>query len=212
MANYCAFCSEKQGMLSSYAVTKDGSVICSKCAEERDLVETVSYGGGSSTQINRELIASLTLEEARHYVDEGKEKARQKLNNIVITTADLHFDYEVISPIFFQISNKGVFSSDFSKLREQYHRQLKNKKAIIGDSHLDLSVLWGQGMVSQALWSDAFYISLEEMKKRAVLIGADAIVGMKMDIDLDTNALQFFYMQMYGTAVRYKKTKASVQG
>ena len=32
---------------------------------------------------------------------------------------------------------------------------------------------------------------------------ADAIVGMRQDIDLDTAGWQFFYLQMYGTAVRY---------
>ncbi len=44
-------------------------------------------------------------------------------------------------------------------------------------------------------------MAVEELKKRALLLGADAIIGMRQDIDLDTSAFQYFYLQMYGTAV-----------
>jgi uncharacterized protein YbjQ (UPF0145 family) len=36
------------------------------------------------------------------------------------------------------------------------------------------------------------------------MLGADAVIGMRQDIDLDTNGFQFFYLQMYGTAVKFK--------
>ena len=45
---------------------------------------------------------------------------------------------------------------------------------------------------------------LEELKKRAARMGADAVIGMRQDIDLDTNAFTYFYLQMYGTAVKFK--------
>ena len=32
----------------------------------------------------------------------------------------------------------------------------------------------------------------------------NAIISMRQDIDLDTNSFQFFYLQMYGTAVKFK--------
>ncbi len=35
-------------------------------------------------------------------------------------------------------------------------------------------------------------------------MGANAIVGMRQDIDIDSNGFQYFYMQMYGTAVKLK--------
>ena len=37
------------------------------------------------------------------------------------------------------------------------------------------------------------------------MLGADAIIGMRQDIDLDTNQFQAFYLQMYGTAVKFKQ-------
>ena len=48
-----------------------------------------------------------------------------------------------------------------------------------------------------------FFVAVQELKKRAGLLGADAIIAMRQDIDLDTTAFQFFYLQMYGTAVKF---------
>ena len=46
-------------------------------------------------------------------------------------------------------------------------------------------------------------MGFQELKKRAALLGADAIVAMRQDIDLDTTSFQIFYLQMYGTAVKF---------
>jgi predicted RNA-binding Zn-ribbon protein involved in translation (DUF1610 family) len=48
-----------------------------------------------------------------------------------------------------------------------------------------------------------FFIAVEELKKRAAMLSADAIIGMRQDIDMDTSTFQFFYLQMYGTAVKF---------
>lgn len=37
-------------------------------------------------------------------------------------------------------------------------------------------------------------------------MGADAIIGMRQDIDMDTNGFAYFYLQMYGTAVKLRKS------
>lgn len=42
------------------------------------------------------------------------------------------------------------------------------------------------------------------MKKRAKRVGADAIICMRQDIDMDTNGFAYFYLQMYGTAVKFR--------
>jgi uncharacterized protein YbjQ (UPF0145 family) len=52
------------------------------------------------------------------------------------------------------------------------------------------------------LFDSAFFVAVEELKLRAARIGADAIVHMRQDIDMDTSGMQYFYLQMYGTAVR----------
>ena len=62
------------------------------------------------------------------------------------------------------------------------------------------------GPMSAGELTPEFFVAVQELKKRAALMGADAIVGMRQDIDLDTETFQFFYLQMYGTAVRFKPT------
>ena len=69
---------------------------------------------------------------------------------------------------------------------------------------MDLGWLYGEFSVGQNEFDKAFFIAVEELKKRAARMGADAVIGMRQDIDLDTNAFTYFYLQMYGTAVKFK--------
>lgn len=50
------------------------------------------------------------------------------VNNIIVTTGDLKRDYEVIGPVYFQVSNKGLFSSALSKLIKKYSDQIAKMK------------------------------------------------------------------------------------
>ncbi|MGH2396288.1 MAG: hypothetical protein ACRDF5_04130 [bacterium] len=40
--------------------------------------------------------------------------------DISVTTGDLKQDYQILGPVYFQVSNKGIFSSALSKLVKQY--------------------------------------------------------------------------------------------
>lgn len=137
----------------------------------------------------------------------AQEAADNAIRRIPVTTADIQTPYDVIGPLFFQTSNKGVFGSSFKTLWKQYLDELRERRAegLFSPQHADWGYFAGVGMsVGQNDFDDAFYIAVEEMKKKAAIIGADAIVGMRMDFDLDTNGYQYFYLQMYGTAVKYK--------
>ena len=137
---------------------------------------------------------------AREYLDRI-----QNATNILVTTCDLKRDYEIIRPVYFQISNKGIFSSSYSKLVQRYMNKIRTMKqeGIISNEKTDWGFLYGEWSVGQNDFEKAFYIATEELKIRAAKIGADAIIGMRQDIDLDTNGFAFFYLQMYGTAVKY---------
>jgi len=127
------------------------------------------------------------------------------MSDIIVTTGDLKRDYEVIGPVYFQVSNKGIFSSALSVLVTQYAKelqQLKNNGAL-SEERSDWGFLYGEYSVGQSDFEKAFYIAIQELKKRAAILHADAIISMRQDIDLDTNGFTFFYMQMYGTAVRF---------
>jgi len=125
--------------------------------------------------------------------------------NILVTTADVHKPYEIIGPVYFQVSNKGVFSSQLGKLKKQYEEELKTLKAAgqTGEKRNDWGALYGEFSVGQNDFDTAFFVAVEEIKKRAALLGADAVVGMSQDIDLDTQGFTYFYLQMCGTAVRF---------
>ncbi len=149
----------------------------------------------------------------RQAVDEAKQKAidderkrRERVNEIIVTTEDLNRDYEVIGPIYYQISNKGFFSSALSNLTKKYKQEIEELKSQgqLDKPRNDWGFLYGEFSVGQNDFDKAFFISVQEIKERAYALKADAIIGMKQDIDLDTNAFAYFYLQMYGTAVRFK--------
>jgi len=128
-------------------------------------------------------------------------------NDIIVTTVDLKKDYEVIGPVYFQVSNKGLFSSTLSKLVKKYSAEIANRKreGIMSGDRADWGFLYGEWSVGQSDFEKAFFVAVEEMKVRAKMLGADAVIGMRQDVDLDTNGFQYFYLQMYGTAVKFKR-------
>ena len=126
--------------------------------------------------------------------------------DIIVTTGDLRRDYEVLGPVYFQVSNKGIFSSALSKLIKQYTSELDDlkKQGQTSQQTFDWGFLYGEWSVGQSDFDKAFFISVKELQKRASMLGADAVICMRQDIDIDTNHFQYFYLQMYGTAVKYK--------
>lgn len=128
------------------------------------------------------------------------------MSEIIVTTCDLKQDYDVIGPVFYQISNKGIFSSKLSKMGKQYKEEIQQRQqtGVMNDEPLEWSSLLVEWGVGQNEFQTAFFIATEEIKKLAQKMGADAVIGMRQDIDIDTNGFTYFYLQMYGTAVRFK--------
>jgi hypothetical protein len=125
-------------------------------------------------------------------------------SDIIVTTGDLKQAYQVLGPVYFQVSNKGLFSSALSKLTKQYEAEIAQMKRQdqMDQDRMDWGFLYGEWSVGQSDFEQAFFVAVQELKKRAAIVGADAIIGMRQDIDLDTTAFQYFYLQMYGTAVK----------
>lgn len=125
---------------------------------------------------------------------------------VIVTTTDIKQEYEIIAPVFFKLSNKGIFGSELSSLLKQYKKELEDMKSndLLSKERSDWGFLVGEWNAGQNDFDKAFFCGVQELKKRAKRMGADAIVGMRMDIDLDTNGFTFFYLQLYGTAVRLK--------
>lgn len=119
-------------------------------------------------------------------------------NDILVTTMDLnHKPYEVIGLVYFQVSNRGVFSNQLSKLMKKYEPafQALKEQGLAGQTQR----VWD---FTQTELEKAFFVSQEELKERARTLGADAVIGVKEDTDILSNGIDFS-MQMYGTAVRF---------
>lgn len=160
------------------------------------------------TDYKKEAMKSKAAKEAAEQkAAEAKQKAveyRQKVNAVIVTTGDLKDNYEIIGPVFFQVSNKGIFSSTLSDLVNKYSAEIEEMKnnALMSERRTDWGFLWGEYSVGQNDFEKAFFVATQELKKRALMLGGDAVVSMRQDIDLDTNGFQYFYLQMYGTVVK----------
>lgn len=160
------------------------------------------------TDYKKEMMKSKAAKEAaEERAAEAKQKAveyRQKVNGVIVTTGDLKDNYEIIGPVFFQVSNKGIFSSTLSELVNKYSAEIEEMKnhALMSERRSDWGFLWGEYSVGQNDFEKAFFVATQELKKRAVMLGGDAVVSMRQDIDLDTSGFQYFYLQMYGTVVK----------
>lgn len=128
------------------------------------------------------------------------------MNTIIVTTADIDRPYDVLGPVYFQVSNKGFFGSALDSYVKKYKASLEKIKANGGtpEGTDNWAFIYGEWSVKQSNFEKAFYIATQELKNRASLLGADAIVGMRQDIDVDTNEFSYFYLQMYGTAIRFR--------
>lgn len=128
------------------------------------------------------------------------------MSNIIVTTGDLTREYDVLGPVYFQVSNKGLFGSALGNYKKQYMSKIQDmkKNGTMSQDRADWGFLYGEWSVGQNDFEAAFFIATEELKRRAELVGADAIICMRQDIDMDTNGFAFFYLQMYGTAVKFK--------
>ena len=160
------------------------------------------------TDYKKEMMKSKAAKEAAEQrAAEAKQKAaeyRQKVNAVIVTTGDLKEDYEIIGPVYFQVSNKGLFSSTLSDLVNKYSAEIEDMKnsALMSERRSDWGFLWGEYSVGQNDFEKAFFVATQELKKRALMLGGDAVVSMRQDIDLDTSGFQYFYLQMYGTVVK----------
>ena len=140
----------------------------------------------------------------------------EAINAVLITTADLNRPYEVIGPIYFQTTTRGYwFNSPFRKLNRRYKKhpwadllppvEPSPKKAFDEIAWLSKFDLRGgfENSVGSKYFDRAFYIAMAELKRRTFRAGGQALVGLRCQNWLDTNQYASFYLQAYGTAVKF---------
>jgi hypothetical protein len=132
-------------------------------------------------------------------------------SKVIVTTGDVKQDYDIIGPVYFHISNKpeGFSTSTYLEYQEIYTQEIDDIKSNgafheARSGNQEWGCVMGEYCLGQSAFEFAFFVAVEELKKRTEMLGADAVVFMRQDIDLDTEVLQYFYLQMYGTAVKLK--------
>lgn len=129
------------------------------------------------------------------------------MKRIIVTTTDLKRDYEIIGPLYFHISNRGFFNSRLSQLIEKYDREIEALKSQKEPSDKWRFLYGDYAFDSDGRFEKTFYIAVREMEEIARQMKADAIIGLRQDIKLNIDQSEQFYLQMYGTAVRFKPSE-----
>lgn len=227
MARTCYDCGARVGMLSP-SVHVDGQELpaCNRCWTKVLEARNAAFAAIQEKQPDREQQQALR-EQAQALREQEQKQNLQAISRIVVSTVDLAAPYDAIMPIMFNTTNRGVFTSVYERLVNKYssppYAQMlqrpagsslaSGRAAELGAALFSLfDVREGfEGSIGQAGFDVAFYIGLAELKTRAYELGADAVVGMRMDFDLDTNNRAAFYLQMYGTAVKLRPQQAEGQ-
>lgn len=198
----CNDCLKASGLAKKYPdfSQRNKAMRTMPISELRSMVEE---SNARQAELERRKAAEAEENYRREQVRTAKWESR---DTFPVTTVDIKRPYEVIGPVFFQTSNKGLFSSAYSRLAKEYADELNKRRedCRFSPTFADWGFLFGTGWtVGQNDFDPAFYIAIEELKRRAIALDADAIIGLKVDFDLDTNGFQYFYLQSYGTAVKY---------
>jgi hypothetical protein len=151
----------------------------------------------------------LRVKEEQRRASEMARERRKGAASVQVTTADFHRPYEVIAPVYIQVNNKGLFANYFNTLVARYSVELSKLKSdgqiyAEADGSGGAASLIGEGAVQQGNFEIAFFVAMFELQARAAMLRADAIVGLRQDIDVDAEGrITNFYLQMYGTAIKF---------
>ncbi len=106
-------------------------------------------------------------------------------NNILVTTLDVDREYDIIGPVFFEVTDAGgFFSQQLEELMDRYRLEVSalRRKGATGDPQADWALIVGEASQARGRLDFAFYIGVQELKKSAAALRADAVIGLRQDI------------------------------
>ncbi len=128
------------------------------------------------------------------------EKQRVPAGQVVVSTATISEPFDTIGPVYAVTTNmKGVLDAAARKLGIDLQA--------VSDSEVMSALVLGDSVANYQAFPIAFAVCVEQLKRQAARLGADAVVGVKMNFDLDRSGvgLMAFTMQLIGTAVRRRQ-------
>ena len=139
-----------------------------------------------------------------------------------VTSGDLKAKYKILGTVFFSIGTRGGMGAEFNRLKDVYLHQLSVSKhkgqlssassgvgqtiggiGLDGAGDIGLAMQYSGSSFRSNDMEIAFHILVGELQMRASYLGANAIVGFRQNIELDSNANVInFFANAYGTAVK----------
>lgn len=142
-----------------------------------------------------------------------------------VTSGDIPNRYEIVGMVCFSVGTRGGMLDYFitqKNIAQPLLDKLKNKdqvskghnvsQVIVGlgvntAGHIGLSAKGSGASFRSDDLELAFFIAVREIRRRAIRLGADAVIGFRYDIDFDSNSnVLNFVATAYGTAVRVRHT------
>jgi uncharacterized protein YbjQ (UPF0145 family) len=128
---------------------------------------------------------------------------------IILTTGDIKLDYVVLDLVSFRISNHGFLSSELTRIRDYYTDEIEKLRKLKDKS---TSKTPSEFNIGRSQYDVAFHIATLELKKRALCLGADAVVCVRQNVEHITNTSVGFIINIYGTAVKYNYNESDDLG
>ena len=116
---------------------------------------------------------------------------------VVVSTTLLSEPFTTLGPVYTLTTNmKGTLDAAAKKLGVDVQA--------ISNTEVLSAAIFGDSVANFQAFPVAFAVCVEQLKRQAASIGADAVIGVQMNFDLDRSALGLsaFTMQLFGTAVR----------
>jgi uncharacterized protein YbjQ (UPF0145 family) len=118
--------------------------------------------------------------------------------DVLVSGGDLGTPYDIVGTIsFWYTSTHGVVSDSLTSLiqafRETHADRLRRRQ---GGSHAALAFEAG------AAFDRMFLLTVDELRVRAAALGADAVIGMRHDVDATASDRDCLYVEVSGVAVR----------
>lgn len=194
---YCILCGKKLGFMEpgvSAFEDGEGRLVCYDCIQMiktdiKPIVIDLTKQGIDILSIQKEVASRVRVrdfEDTRRYISdyvevvvkeelEAKqqqvkmEEIEKSRENMIVTTGDLKQEYDVIGYVYFQLSNKGIFTSTYTDLLQKYTDKIRDlqKNKLLSKEKVDWGFLYGEWSVGQNDFEKAFYVAVEELKKRA---------------------------------------------
>jgi uncharacterized protein YbjQ (UPF0145 family) len=124
----------------------------------------------------------------------------------IVTTGDLREPYEIIGPVFYQISSRTTTAIELAALVKRHvaAHELQRARSLMSQPKIDWAHAMGESIATQSALDQASFVAVQELKQRAATLGGDAIIGLRQDFALDSMSSQLFFLQMFGTAVKIR--------